>query len=469
MARILGLLDLRSENSTGTGNNSGGKVYFYEAGTSTPKNTYPTEADAIALTNANANPLILDSTGRPSTAIWLLTDTQYKVVIKNSADVTISTTDDVSGTFDPLTADYDSKSAKYSDGDGMADSNGNEVVTVTKTTSAVNQVNVTNAATAGSPDIAAAGDDSNISLTVNGKGTGTVNVGASAGGVKLGNASLLFPNSDGSSGQLIKTNGAGTLSFVTGSSDLILPRNYRDPLATISQDTDTDHDILISAGAWRDTTNAENIVLSAGITKQIDASWAAGDDAGGFPTGISLSSNTWYHIFVIRKTSDGSVDGGFDTSTSATNLLADATGYAEYRRVGSVLTDASSNIIAFTQIGDWFYWSDPLLSYDSTLSTTAANITVESPVGYNTFVLLNWHANSASNQSVYASPPGIATDEAASSSAAPLGSGWSNTTALGHGQIFSLTDTSSQVRFRASGAVSTYRLSCIAYRDFLQS
>lgn len=71
---------------------NGGKVYTYEAGTSTPLATYPTYDDALAGTNANANPVVLDSDG--AAQIWLQA-TFYKVVVKTSADVTLYTQDDV--------------------------------------------------------------------------------------------------------------------------------------------------------------------------------------------------------------------------------------------------------------------------------------------------------------------------------------------------------------------------------------
>lgn len=48
----------------------GWKLNFYIAGTSTPIDTYPTEADALAGTNANANPVVISSDGRIP-AIWL--------------------------------------------------------------------------------------------------------------------------------------------------------------------------------------------------------------------------------------------------------------------------------------------------------------------------------------------------------------------------------------------------------------
>lgn len=64
---------------------SGGKVYFYEAGTTTPKDTFTDQTGDTA----NANPVILDAAGRAQ--IWM--SGSYKVVVKDSSDVTIDTTD----------------------------------------------------------------------------------------------------------------------------------------------------------------------------------------------------------------------------------------------------------------------------------------------------------------------------------------------------------------------------------------
>ena len=54
----------------------------------------------------------------------------------------------------------------------VADANGNEEIIFTTTGSAVNEFTVANAATGGSPTIAATGGDTNIGLTLQGKGTG---------------------------------------------------------------------------------------------------------------------------------------------------------------------------------------------------------------------------------------------------------------------------------------------------------
>lgn len=62
------------------------------------------------------------------------------------------------------------------------DANGNEVIITPATASAVNEVTVTNAATGNAPSIAASGGDTNINLTLSGKGTGTVNIAGSGAG-----------------------------------------------------------------------------------------------------------------------------------------------------------------------------------------------------------------------------------------------------------------------------------------------
>ena len=77
---------------TGLDNNgnplSGGKVYFYSAGTTSPLDTYTTSA----LTSANTNPVVLDSGGR---ATIYLSANAYKVILKTSADALIWEQDNV--------------------------------------------------------------------------------------------------------------------------------------------------------------------------------------------------------------------------------------------------------------------------------------------------------------------------------------------------------------------------------------
>lgn len=57
-------------------------------------------------------------------------------------------------------------------GDSIKDTNGNELLKAAVTASAVNEVTVTNAATGSGPTLTATGGDTNIDITVDGKGTG---------------------------------------------------------------------------------------------------------------------------------------------------------------------------------------------------------------------------------------------------------------------------------------------------------
>ena len=68
----------------------------------------------------------------------------------------------------------------------LNDTNGNELIAVTATGSAVNEITVTNAATGNAPSVAASGGDSNVSLKISGKGTsGVILTNATANGAFL--------------------------------------------------------------------------------------------------------------------------------------------------------------------------------------------------------------------------------------------------------------------------------------------
>ena len=70
-----------------------GKIYTYQAGSSTPLATY---TDNAGLT-ANTNPIILGTSGRPPNQIWLTDGVFYKFILKDSSDVTIQTYDNLYG------------------------------------------------------------------------------------------------------------------------------------------------------------------------------------------------------------------------------------------------------------------------------------------------------------------------------------------------------------------------------------
>lgn len=154
----------------------------------------------------------------------------------------------------------------------------------------------------------------------------------------------------------------------------------------ISNGTDADHDIDIAVGGCRNSDNTKSIELTTGITKQIDAVWAEGTNAGGFPSaggsGLTLANNTCYGVFLIRK-ADGTVNAGFDSNADASVLLnadnAGGSNYVYYRRIGWVRTDGAQNIIEFRQYGDEFVWSAPFEAAAYTDSATSTNVVVGAP------------------------------------------------------------------------------------------
>lgn len=84
---------------------NGYRLFFYTAGTSTKQNTFTDNTGGTP----NSNYLTLDSTGRPSTEIWLTAGTNYKVVLATPGtddppNTIIWSEDNVSGINDPGTS-----------------------------------------------------------------------------------------------------------------------------------------------------------------------------------------------------------------------------------------------------------------------------------------------------------------------------------------------------------------------------
>ena len=72
--------------------------------------------------------------------------------------------------------DTNSHNILFDDAHFIADDAGNEQIIFQKTASAVNQLDVTNAATGNDPKISATGDNSNVGITLEAKGTGVVQI-----------------------------------------------------------------------------------------------------------------------------------------------------------------------------------------------------------------------------------------------------------------------------------------------------
>lgn len=102
----------------------------------------------------------------------------------------------------------------------------------------------------------------------------------------------------------------------------------------------------------------------ATTTKYINVAWTSGaPNYGGKPSGLSLTDDTWYHIFALGNPTTGSLNFAIDDNITFTNITADANisaaGFTKKRRIASVYYHNSTDKLAlFSQRGGFF--STPL-------------------------------------------------------------------------------------------------------------
>ena len=132
--------------------------------------------------------------------------------ISTASDVVDDTTPQLGGNLDTNSFMID-----FDDDHGLRDENGNEQLIFQTTSSAVNHIEMTNAATGNDPKVAAAGGDSNGDLAIAPKGAGEVVVGTGSAAATITTSGAydltLDTNSGTNSGTITITDGAdGTIT-----------------------------------------------------------------------------------------------------------------------------------------------------------------------------------------------------------------------------------------------------------------
>ncbi len=226
----------------------------------------------------------------------------------------------------------------------------------------------------------------------------------------------------------------------------------------ISNAADADHDISFASGAARDSDDSITMTPNSAIVKRIDGVWALGTGNGGLASTASpLAITTWYHCFFLSNVDGTVIDAGFDTSLTATGLLSDS-GLVIYRRVGSVLTDASENILAFVQQGDNFFWDIMPSNWAQTGGGNSRHIaTVTTPLGLALFARMKATMQDNNGKAVHMLMTRLAGTDSIPSSTLnhlrvnPDGSDNDND----GGSFLILTDTSSQLGWRINTSNSS--------------
>lgn len=157
------------------------------------------------------------------------------------------------------------------------------------------------------------------------------------------------------------------------------------PITIANNATDANNDIDFSAGNFQFSDGSRQAVISA-MTKRLDASWTAGTNQGGLDTG-SKANSTWYHCYAIYNPTSDVSDAIFSTNATTPSLPA---GYTKYKRVGSIKTNASGNILAFKLLNkNEFYYNVDILETNSIGTPNSDNfLPVTTPLGISTKALL---------------------------------------------------------------------------------
>jgi hypothetical protein len=238
------------------------------------------------------------------------------------------------------------------DATGIKDDSGNELVRFQKTASAINQIDITNAAIAGSPRIDATGDDTNISLTLAGKGTGGV-VAVFKSSLGLG-----ILDSDSSHGLFFRTNSnlsvARQLTFTVGDADrtiqldgnLTVSGAATLPAGTALVQANNLSDVANAATAFGNIKQAASDSATGAIEIAVQSEMKAASDtaravtpgrqhfhpghpkAGGMlvGTGTPAFAAGDYGMGAVTDNGTGNYDLAFDTAFNDTNYWGEMTG-----------------------------------------------------------------------------------------------------------------------------------------------
>lgn len=221
--------------------------------------------------------------------------------------------------------------------------------------------------------------------------------------------------------------------------------------------------MTIAAGQASDSTNAVMMSLSASLNKTTSA-WAVGSGNGGLDTG-TIANSTWYYFYQIQRPDTGVVDVVFSTNSSSPTL---PTNYTKYRYIGAGLTNGSGQWTLFRQVGDYFVWNSPVLDIDASTTGTATLSTLSVPRGRKILARFNiYGSDGTSGQTgIYISDPDTS-DDAPSTSAAPLATLGGNGAATEQNTAYAecFTNTSAQIRRRGRNATNYCRLATIGWVD----
>jgi hypothetical protein len=247
--------------------------------------------------------------------------------------------------------DTNSANILIDDAHFIADENGNEQIIFQTVSSAVNQFDVTNAATGSGPQLSATGGDSNIDLNILAKGTGHVTI---VGNTNSG--AIQFNCENNSHGQILKAQPhsasvTNVMLLPDGADSTLVSLVATQTLTNKTLTTPVIAEIDSSADITLDATNDVNIPANVGLTFGDDGEKIEGDGTDltiASSAKLNLTATSDVHIpnnvgIVFGGDSEKIEGDGTDLTISANNLTVDA--------AADIILDAAGNNVTFKSGG----------------------------------------------------------------------------------------------------------------------
>jgi len=302
--------------------------------------------DSFTFAATNKKTAIIQATASDST-------NPNMIEIQTGGDVVDDTSPQLGGDLDT-----NSFNIAFDDAHGINDENGNEQIIFQTTSSAVNQFDITNAATGNAPSISATGGDSNIDVAVIPKGTGETKIGTGAATATL--------TSSGAYDLTLDTNGgtnSGTITITDGANGAITAT----PNGT--------GEVVVGGN-----TNPGTLVLncesnSHGIKLQSPAHSASQSYTLKFPTG-NVTAGTFLKVASITGSGTTGV-GQLSFAAAGTSWQAVKTSSFTAAGGEGYFVNTTSGVITMNlpagTLGDEVVFIDYAGTFDSNTFTIAAN------------------------------------------------------------------------------------------------
>lgn len=167
-----------------------------------------------------------------------------------------------------------------------------------------------------------------------------------------------------------------------------IPRSYLAGMQTTPTVASTSVSIAVGVAMGNDQSTA--IRLTSALVKVLSSSWSVGSGNGGLYAATSIQGNQTYHLFTILRTDTSVVDAFYDTSPTAVNIPSP---YTIYRRIASLRTATSTNMVNYVQDGDYFRLTtairDSNTANPGTVSVTTTLTSVPSGVNFQALINVN--------------------------------------------------------------------------------